>query len=256
MNPPDPDLPRVTVLTAALNARAALARTVDSVAVQDFADREHVVVDGASTDGTADWLKGLDAPVRWISEPDSGIAEALNKGLALARGDYVLVLQAGDTFLDAGSLGRAAGYLDGTDIVSFDVRITGAQGERRYASRGFAPKLNFKTTIPHQGAFCHRTLFGRIGGFDESFRIAMDFEFFLRAMRAGATIRTVPEMLAEMPDDGISSRRDWPSLRARFAEERRVHRMHCSGPAMAATYAALWPPYLAYRWLRAALAAS
>jgi cellulose synthase/poly-beta-1,6-N-acetylglucosamine synthase-like glycosyltransferase len=98
MNPPDPDLPRVTVLTAALNARAALARTVDSVAAQDFADREHVVVDGASTDGTADWLKGLDAPVRWISEPDSGIAAALNKGLALARGDYVLVLQAGTRF--------------------------------------------------------------------------------------------------------------------------------------------------------------
>ncbi|HBG97779.1 MAG TPA: hypothetical protein DDY29_03320 [Rhodobacteraceae bacterium] len=256
MNPPDPDLPRVTVLTAALNARAALARTVDSVAVQDFADREHVVVDGASTDGTADWLKGLDAPVRWISEPDSGIAEALNKGLALARGDYVLVLQAGDTFLDAGSLGRAAGYLDGTDIVAFGV-MTGPKGaENRVMHPRFPAMRLLWKPLPHQGILVRRDLFLWIGRFDPAFGICMDFEWLRRAQANGASIRPGAGVLAKMPDDGISSRRDWPSLRKRFAEERRVHRMHCPGPVMAAVYAALWPPYLAYRWLRAALAAS
>jgi glycosyltransferase involved in cell wall biosynthesis len=249
----DTTAPLVTVLTVALNARAALVRTVASVAGQGFTGREHVVVDGGSTDGTADWLARLETPVRWISEADSGIAEALNKGLALARGDYVLVLQAGDTFLDAGSLGRAVPWLDGSDIVSFDVRIIGARGPRRYRSRGFVPKLNVKTTIPHQGAFCRRALFDRIGGFDESLRIAMDFDFFLRAMRRGAAIRLVPDILARMPDDGISSRKDWPSLKKRFAEERRVHRLHCPGPTMRAVYAVLWPPYLAWRRVRAAL---
>ena len=91
----------------------------------------------------------------------------------------------------------------------------------------------------------------RIGAFDTGFRIAMDYEFFRRAGRAGAGFRRVPEVLAHMPDTGVSSQLDWPALTARFAEERRVHLRHCPGPAMRAVYAAYWPAYLVYRRVRA-----
>ena len=246
--------PLVSVVTAAYNARAGLAATIDSVAGQSFRDVEHVVVDGGSSDGTPDYLRGLGDSVRWISEPDTGIADAMNKGVEMARGTYVIVIHAEDTFLDADSLALAAAHLDGTtEIVSFDVSFATDSGPRRYESHGLTARLNFKTTIPHQGAFCRKALFERIGGFDTSLRIAMDYDFFLRAWRAGASAKRVPQMIARMPDTGVSSRLDWPSLTRRFAEERAIHARHCPHVGMRAVYAAYWPAYLAYRRMRAAI---
>ena len=243
-------VPLVSIVTATYNALPGLRRTVESVACQTMRDFEHIIIDGGSTDGTREYLEGRGASVRWVSEPDEGIADALNKGVALARGTYVLVLQADDEFMDSESLARAASYLDGeTDIVSFDVSFEMPTGSRRYRSRGLNFRTNFKTTIPHQGAFCRRKLFERIGNFDETFRIGMDYEFFLRAYRSCATVRRVPHMLSRMADTGVSSQRDWLSLAGRFAEERRVHLTHCHGAAMLLVYAAYWPVYLLYRRL-------
>ena len=245
--------PAVSVVTAAWNALEGLKATAASVAEQSCQDVEHIIVDGGSTDGTREWLEELGGRVRWISEPDDGIADALNKAMAMARGEYVLVLHAEDTLLDRNSLARALPHLSGgEDIVSFDVMFETAAGERRLVSRGLSSALAFKTTIPHQGAFCRRDLFERLGPFDTSFRIAMDYEFFLRARRAKATERLVPEVLSRMPDTGVSSRLDWPSLRHRFAEFRRAQAKHFASPGMRAVYAAYWPLYLTYRRMRAA----
>lgn len=245
----------VSVITASWNALEGLKATAASVAEQSCRDVEHVIVDGGSTDGTREWLEGLGGAVRWISEPDEGIADAFNKALKMARGEYVLALQADDTFFAPNSLARALPHLSGgIDIVSFDVMFETAAGERRLVSRGLSSVLAFKTTIPHQGAFCRRDLFERLGPFDTSFRIAMDYEFFLRAHRANSTVRLVPEVLTRMPDAGVSSLLDWPSLRRRFAEERRVQAKHLASARMRAVYAAYWPLYLMYRRARAATA--
>jgi len=114
---------RISVVTAALDALGPLRETVASVAVQDFAGREHIVVDGGSSDGTRAWLAGQGPAVRWVSEPDDGIADALNKGVAMARGEYVLVLQAGDVLLGADRLRAAAARLarpDAPDVLVCD----------------------------------------------------------------------------------------------------------------------------------------
>ena len=244
--------PLVSVVTASFNALDGLKATAESVRSQTFRDVEHVIADGGSWDGTTEWLGETDDLV-WSSAPDKGIADALNKGLAMSRGRYVLVLQAEDTFLTETSLAMAAPMLDGdTDIVSFDVLFDGETPTRR-RSRGLTIATNFKTTIPHQGAFCHRRLYERIGGFDQGIRVAMDYDFFVRALRAGATTKVVPKILSRMPDTGISSQKDWPSLSHRFSEERRIHRTQCPGPAMRAVYAVYWPAYLAYRRGRLAL---
>lgn len=247
--------PRISVITASSNALPGLKLTVDSVRVQTFRDYEHIIVDGASTDGTPDWLAAQGDALRWVSEPDDGIADALNKGLAMARGEYVLVLQAEDTLLSPESIAEAVTELDGSDIVSFDVIFVTPRGDRQLRSRGFSSKLAFKTTIPHQGALCRRALFDRIGAFDPSFRIALDYEFFLRAHRAGATLKLVARPLARMPDTGVSSRLGWRSLKSRFDEERRVQQRHAPGLAMSAVYALYWPSYLTYRKLRSAVRA-
>lgn len=249
--------PRVSVITAAMNALPGLKETVASVAAQTCRDVEHVIVDGASTDGTRDWLEEHGGGVRWISEPDDGIADAMNKGIAMARGAYTLVLHAEDTFLDAGSLERAIGHLaGGEDIVSFDVLIEEMNGTRRYRSTGLNFVTRFFSTTPHQGAFCRRDLFDRIGDFDASYRIAMDYEFFMRAHVVGATVKTVPELLAIMPYTGVSSQTDWPSLAKRFSECRRAQKKNYGSIAMRAIYAVHWPLYLLYRRTKSAVRAA
>jgi glycosyltransferase involved in cell wall biosynthesis len=246
--------PTVSVITAAWNALDGLKVTVASVAEQTCQDVEHVIIDGGSTDGTVEWLEGLGGCVRWVSEPDKGIADALNKAVAMARGEYVLALQAQDTFFDRNSLARAIPYLSGgEDIVSFDVMFVSARGERRLVSRGLSPQLAFRNTVPHQGAFCRRDLFSRLGLFDSSFRIAMDYDFFLRALHSNASARVVSEILSRMPNTGVSSRLDWPSLRRRFAEFKRAQSNNLRGPGMRAVYAVFWPLYLTYRRTRAAI---
>jgi GT2 family glycosyltransferase len=248
----DIDSPLVTVVTATYGALEGLKSTVASVREQDCRSVEHVIIDGGSSDGTVEYLESLgDGVTLWISEPDTGISDAMNKGIAQARGRFVFVLQAEDTFVDAGALGRAAKHLAdaGEDIVSFDVLHESDQS-RRMRSQGFGWRMAFKP-MPHQGVFCRRDLFDRIGMFDTSFHISMDYEFGLRALRRGATCRIVPEVVSRMPATGTSSRLDWPSLRQRFAEEGRAQERHCPNRLMRAVYAVYWPLYLTYRRTRA-----
>lgn len=219
--------PLVSVITASFNALKGLQCTVESVAEQSYRSVEHIIVDGGSTDGTTDYLQSLGDAVLWISEPDGGIADALNKGVAMASGEYILVLQADDTFLDAESLARAECSLrHETEIVSFDVLLTRGDDQARFCSRGLGWQVERFMTVPHQGAFCRRQLFARIGGFDTRYRVALDYDFMLRAKRAKSSIALPGEILSLMPATGISARRDRESLLVRLSENRAIQRRH------------------------------
>lgn len=243
--------PLVSVVTASFDALDGLRATVDSVARQADVACEHIVVDGGSRDGTRAYLEALGGSVRWLSEPDRGIADALNKGVAMARGEYVIVLQAEDTFTDPHSLARAAPRLDGTtDIVSYDVEVVGEGWRQTMRSRGFGPAIEFFSAFSHQGAFCRRSLFERLGGFDASLAIAMDYDFMLRAKRAGASLRTVPETIALVPATGISSRVDEASLRRRLDENRRVQRRYLRGPIHRFVNEVFWRLYARFKLMK------
>ncbi len=244
----DQQNPRISVVTATFNALEGLSKTIASVAEQDFASVEHIIVDGASGDGTAAYLAGLGDLVRWISEPDDGIGDAMNKGIAMARGDYILVLQAEDHLVDRDSLSKAVQFLDGTDIVSFAVLVTRNGSKRIVPSGGFGLKSEFFMTIPHQGAFCRRGLFGHIGSFDTGYRIVMDYEWMLRAKRSGASFKKVTSYVSVMPATGVSSRLDWPSLQKRQQESRLVQ-SRMGRPSLAPVRAAFWTVYPMFkRW--------
>ena len=105
--------------------------------------------------------------------------------------------------------------------------------------------------MPHQGTVCRRELFDRIGGFDTSFRICMDYEWTMRALTNRASIKGSPEIIAVMRDTGVSSRGDWTSLVRRFREERRVHRMYAAANRF--IYEVYWALYMPYRRMRALL---
>lgn len=246
--------PRISVVTAAYNALEALRGTVVSVAAQDFPGVEHVIVDGGSTDGTRTYLESLPASVRWVSEPDGGIADAMNKGFAMARGDYVIVIQAGDSFAASGSLTRAASLLESEpDLAAFAVRQVRGADATVHVPRGMGALSGLQMTMPHQGQLLRRELFERIGPFDASFRIAMDYDLLLRARAAGARVVCSDEVLSVMPADGISSRPDWPGVSRRLAEFRRAQRRYLQGAGQRLLHEVYWLAYMPYKRLRVAL---
>jgi glycosyltransferase involved in cell wall biosynthesis len=244
---------RITVITVCYNAERFLEQTIRSVLSQSYPAIEYIIIDGASNDGTLDIIRKYDDSIaKWISEPDQGIADAMNKGLARASGELVLFLHADDYLIDETVLARAAARMtEAYDIYAFNIHFDRSGRVKLRRPRGLDWRVNFKLGMSHQGVLCRRALFERFGDFDTSFRIDMDYEFVLRVYRQGARMKCVDMPLAVMRDTGISSRTDWPGQRERFLEERRVHRMYCTGPLMRGVYELYWLLYLPYRRIKA-----
>jgi glycosyltransferase involved in cell wall biosynthesis len=241
-------MPKISVITVCFNAEKYIEQTINSVIEQKDCDIEYIVIDGASTDKTLSIIKTYDSKITtWISEPDKGIADAMNKGVALATGDYLIFLNADDYFQKTDAIAVATSYmLEEKDIYIYDTIFLKKTGGIRRHSGAFGKRINFKG-ICHQGVLCKRSLFKKIGAFNTSFKICMDYDFFMRAYRYGATGQYVNAVLSVMRDGGISSRQDWSSLNQRFAEEKRVHLENNSSVFMKGIYAVYWALYLPYR---------
>ena len=249
--------PLISVVTACLNSERHIGQTLRSVFEQQGVSCEHVIADGGSTDGTLLIVEAQLRPGgRWNSEPDRGIADAMNKGIDLAGGEWLLFLQSDDYLCDPTVLARASSHFTpDLDICGFPVLFGSENAAVAMRPRGAGFWLNFKTGLNHQGTFIRRSLFERVGLYDTNFRIAMDYEFFLRAYRAGARFACHPDpVIALMRDTGISSQLDWPNLKRRFDEERRVHRKFQTA-ALAPFYSTWWATYPRYRQLRSRFAA-
>jgi glycosyltransferase involved in cell wall biosynthesis len=246
--------PLLSIITVNKDDRDGLARTLESVASQTFTDRELVVVDGASADGSVDLLRSSGRVVTaWVSEPDGGIYDAQNKGIARASGTYCLFLNAGDRLASPDALARVFAAAPAEDVVYGDVLVE-EEGVRRLVRTPDAVTVPFlmRTTLPHQATLVRRALFARVGPYDPSFRIVADYEFFLRAIVVhGASTRRVPVPLAVQVMGGVSSRPEsfpiWRAERARAREK-----------ALSPALRAFWDEYqLARRgriasWLREA----
>jgi glycosyltransferase involved in cell wall biosynthesis len=224
----DPARPLVSVVTVTFNAIHTLPKTVASLRMQGDGPWEWVVVDGASTDGSAAWLRAQGAD-RFVSEADAGIFEAMNKALALSRGRWLYFLNSGDAFADPSVLTRICEVLDRTpneEIVFGDVIYRGPHTERLRRFHWLTPGRLLFGDLCHQGTFCRHDLFERIGGFDTSLRYNADFDWFLRAIRAGAAMRYVPLVIAHFDDGGAHVQAG-----QRHAEERdRVRARHLPLP--------------------------
>jgi len=185
---------------------------------------EVLVIDGGSTDGTRAFLAGLEGRVRWVSEPDAGVYDAMNKGAAMARSEYVLFLNSGDHFAGPDSLTRALPHIGGQDLCYFDLEIREPAGSLRPSHwlKRYPDVLRFShfvdDSLPHPACFIRRSLFERFGPYDESLRICADWKaFMLWVCRHGCTYKHVPEVLSVFYADGLSSR---PDSRDRLLAER------------------------------------
>lgn len=240
-------IPLITVVTVCRNAERHIEQTIVSVLHQTWPSLEYIVVDGASTDGTLSVVDRFRQRIdHVISEKDEGIADAMNKGLGLASGDYLVFLHADDYFKNDRALEEAVLHI-GQNVDILACSIDFGKQRKLLRPRGFNPWMKFKTGVFHQGAICRRTLLEKLGGFDKQFRIVMDYDFFLRAYQARARLIKAPVTLAVMRDTGVSTREDWTGLKARFDEERRVHEKNCRSVYMRRVYQLYWVVYLLYR---------
>jgi len=197
--------PLVSIITVVRNDAAGLARTMDSVAAQDYGQIEYVVIDGGSTDGTLQVLKERRAEVsRWISEPDGGIYDAMNKGARLALGEYVCFMNAGDCFASPNTVTRVFDPRPKSEFVWGDCLVENASGEEYDPASVVIPRLHRQMTVCHQSMFTKRSsLLGR--PYDTSFRIAADYDFLCERILAGASweYRALP--VSRINDKGASA---------------------------------------------------
>jgi GT2 family glycosyltransferase len=210
--------PRVTLITVTFKARRTLEQTIDSIQAQTFADLEHVVVDGGSEDGTVELLRAKLRPHDyWISEPDRGISDAFNKGVALAAGDLIQFVNA-DDWLSPRQVEMAVRGLDatGADFVFGDVIFhRGGRADFRYVGEPHYAKSirRLMPALNHATALARRDAFERVGLFDLRYRCAMDYDWFLRLHLAGGRGAYLPELVGHMNHDGVSNTQYLRTLR-------------------------------------------
>ena len=241
--------PLITIITITFNSEKYVEQTIKSIIRQTYNKTEYIIIDGASTDSTLHIIKKYENFINyWISEPDNGIADAMNKGLKIAKGDYILFLHSDDYLADEKVLDYVSHYLDPDhDMFLFNIFFKKNGTLKLVRPRGFNWWMNFKTGVWHQGTICSYRLFRQVGNFDTIFKIAMDYDFFLRAYRNRIKVRKIDIPLSIMRDTGISSQLDWPTLQKRFEEERKIHSKNCKSNLMFYIYAIYWFLYLPYR---------
>lgn len=231
-----------TIVTPCLNAEATLADTLASVRAQGVDELEHVIVDGASSDGTLDILRAAEGPVLFISEPDRGLSDAMNKGIAMAANDVVGWLNADDVYLP-GALERVreafAARPDAIWATGRCVIIDGEGNEIRRAVTRYKDTLLRNWSFPlfltqnfvsSPATFVRREAFDLVGTFDERFRYSMDYDVWLRLGRRSPPI-IIDEPLAcfRMVEGTLSM----SGFERQFAEHLQNAREHGDGHRLA-----------------------
>jgi len=217
--------PFFTILTATFNNSTPLIKNIESIRTQSFQDFEHIVIDGGSKDETLDILKEYENTynLQWISEPDHGISDALNKGLSLSNGRYIIVIQADDQLLHPNILDNVFSQLKSGkfDIISFPV-ILDHPAKGKVLSKPIQHLCwnHFKFVFRHQGCFVHRRVFDQIGVFRNEFKICLDYDFFYRALARNCSVKFGKFPVALMGGEGVGSNPEF--ILKRLKEERLI----------------------------------
>lgn len=202
---------KVSIVTVCFNSAGTIEDTIRSVREQEYEQIEHVIVDGGSTDGTIDVVKKYNGRIKkFISEPDEGIYDAMNKGLRLVQGDVVAFLNADDVYTSQSVISEIVGALQAgnADGVYGDLAYVGSKNNRRivrYWRAGEYRAGAFRSgwVPPHPTFFCRTALYREFGGFNPACRIAGDFELMLRFIeKHKIRVRYVPKPFVYMRAGG------------------------------------------------------
>lgn len=178
--------PKITVITVSYNSAQTIEKTIKSVIEQDYKNKEYIVIDGKSTDGTTDIIKRYEKHIgTFISEKDKGISDAFNKGIALSTGDLIVCINS-DDYLLPGVLSKVAQMYDGKyDLYCGNLLLWNPINNYTcviHPSLDF-PKMPFFRRPAHQGVFIRKEAYELLGGYDIRIKYAMDLDFLMRATR-------------------------------------------------------------------------
>lgn len=207
---------QISIITVTYNDLEGLQKTTESVFKQTFKNIEYIVIDGGSTDGSAEYLTAnSEAFAYWVSEPDAGIYAAMNKGIDKATGDYLLFLNSGDYLIDSTTI-KSFVSLEVTEAIVYG-RIKWKKGEEIWDG-DFSNNLTFKyfskASLPHQASFIDRKLFKEVGVYDESLQIVSDWKFFVLALyKHNCSYRRIDMFISVCNRDGLSCLPEsWPLI--------------------------------------------
>lgn len=215
--------PKVSIITITYNNAEGLLRTIKSVIAQSYVDYEYIIIDGGSKDNTIDIIKQFSNKITyWVSEPDKGVYNAMNKGIAVAKGDYLHFLNSGDCYASKDVLAQIFSQehtlplLRGIQICDYGDRT------ERWTNLGDRPVTLYDmyvNTMLHQATLIRRDMFEKYGLYDESLKIVSDWKFFLQLILAGenSTFLNVEIVLFEM--DGISTNKAHGELHLKERDE-------------------------------------
>lgn len=215
------DSPLFSIITVCFNASEDLEKTIKSVSEQSCHDYEYIVIDGGSSDNTLDTIKKYSKEIdKWVSEKDEGIYNAMNKGAKMARGKYLYFLNAGDTLYDEDVLNRVSECLEDESVLVYGKYVVVNKKGKivREVSRllsKFSLRLGKKVT--QQVVFINRAEFLTLGGLDERYPIASDFDLLCNVFEHYSQIKFVNIFVSRYDNSGVSS-----NLRKSYDDSNRV----------------------------------
>lgn len=214
--------PLFTIITCTYNAESTLERTIRSVDGQTYPGIEHLILDGRSSDRTLE-IAARSQRARIISEPDRGLYDAMNKGISLATGDYLIFLNAGDCFHSEETLSQVAAMMEGKnpDVIYGETALVDGDGKFLRMRRLKAPEnLNWKSfkegmLVCHQ-AFWARTEIARRTPYDLKYRFSADVDWCIRIMKESRVLFNTRTTLIDYLSEGMTTNNRWASLKERF----------------------------------------
>lgn len=216
---------KISIITVCYNSETTIRETIESVIGQTHPGIEYIVVDGASTDSTLSIINEYRKDISiLISEPDKGIYDAMNKGVAAASGDFVGILNSDDIFINNNVIEELVSFLqqnpdvDGSyaDLV-FVKRDNVNIITRKYSSKIFSPsKIRFGIMCPHPTFYAKREIFHKLGLYDIDYPIAADFELITRFIIGGVNLRRFDLIMVKMREGGISTSGFWQRIIQNF----------------------------------------
>ena len=214
--------PTITIITVCKNAESYIEETIKSVISQTYLEKEYIVIDGASTDGTLDIISRYAEYIDCIvSEPDYGISDAFNKAIAIAHGKLIGIMNAGDVFCDNNVLLSIAKIYDSEEEI-----IQGKQIVRNYDT-GYeyilAPSVKYghiwsllRFYPNHMATYIPRKQYEQFGGYDLGFKICMDIELLYRMHRNGVNVKITDQMIGIYRLGGVSDKEDWKEAKEKI----------------------------------------
>lgn len=219
--------PLISIITVVYNGANTIERTILSVLEQAYLAIEYIIVDGGSTDGTVDIIKKYeDRITKWISEPDRGIYDAMNKGIAMASGDIIGLLNA-DDFYDSGAVAIVSSYYrEGMVVYHGDMRMQMYNG-KSYVNP--APlnldRIKRGMIVNHPSTFVNKEVYSSLGFFSINYRIVGDWDYMVKCYLNGVQFVPIKHVLAVFSLGGVSSGIS-PKLLAEMHDVRKTHNIY------------------------------